>query len=83
MSTRFLYCMICFFTISYAAEKVPLEPIGIPKEFPYVIELDVISSPNPNDPVYRHYHWEKKEKGGWKGCLKPESVLNGYVTPKH
>lgn len=89
MKIRILSVVICFFTVLYGSEKSLIGISGndflvikIPNKFSHVLEIEGPGTPDPNHPIYKHYNWEKKEKGGWKGSLKVESVLNGFVTPE-
>ena len=89
MKIRILSVVICFFTVLYGSEKSVIRISGddflvikIPNKFSHVIEIEGPDTPDPKHPIYKHYHWEKKEKGGWRGCLKYESVLSGCVTPE-
>ncbi len=89
MKKHVLYSLLCISTVLYGADasrasapRVEALVILIPKKFKHVIELEGSRSPDMNHPIYKHYHWEKKDKGGWKGSLNHESILNGDVTPE-
>jgi hypothetical protein len=80
MKRMLLICALSIYSISYAAEKAPVEKSVLPQKFPTTLKSKF--KPDETDIIALRYDWYQEASGDYIGFLKVEYWDNGLLVSK-